>query len=180
MKKIVALILFLNFQFVGNSQSKTDFYEQNEKINLFAFIGEKVLIEEFDPNKNNSVKEYDSIQKDTILRKKYIMDRAFRVKYKILTKVFNDLKTDIIEFVVYDHYGKPSFEKYKNVILYISKRSDGNYYFHQKYQYDVVYKNQKNVWFGYAQSKKSKKKNAICVKTLFNTKRKEVFKELFE
>ena len=180
MKKISILILFLNFYFVGNSQNKTDFYEQNEKINLFAFIGEKISIEEFDPNKNNTVKEFDPVQKDTILRKKYIMDRAFRVKYKILTKVFNDLKTDIVEFVVYDHYGKPNFEKYKNVMLYISKNTQGNYYFHQKYQYDIVYKNQKNNWVGYEQNQKSKKKKVLSIEIIFNNKRNKVFKELFK
>lgn len=180
MKKVAILILFLNFYFAGNSQNKTEFYEKNEKVNLFAFVGEKISIEEFDPNKNNIVKEYDSVQKDTILRKKYLMDRAFRVKYKILKSIFNDLKTDVVEFIVYDHYGTPNFEKHKNVILYISKSTEGNYYFHQKYQYDIVFKNKTNNWYGFSHSKKSKKKKVINLETLFNNKRNSVFKELFK
>ncbi|WP_281321930.1 hypothetical protein [Flavobacterium aestivum] len=179
MKNITTLILFLSFCFAGNSQNKTDFYDKNEKINLFAFIGEKVSIEEFDPNKNNAVKVYDPVEKDSILKIKHVMDRAFRVKYKILKNIFNDLKTDTIEFIVYDHYGTPNFEKYKNVILYISKSSVGNYYYLQKYQYDVVYKDDKDNWFGYSQNVKSKKKKKISLETIFNNKRNNVFKELF-
>jgi hypothetical protein len=179
MKKVATLILFLNFYFASYSQNKSDFYENKERVNLFAFVGEKISIEEFYPNKNNSVKVYDPVEKDTILRKKYVIDRAFRVKYKILKKIFNDLKTDTIEFVAYDHYGTPNFEKCKNVILYISKSTDDNYYFHQKYQYDVVYKDKTNKWFGYTNSKKSKKKKVISLETLFNNKRNGVFKELF-
>jgi hypothetical protein len=180
MKKIATLILFLNFYFSGYSQNKSDFYKKNEKVNLFVFVGEKISIEEFDPNKNNVVKEYDPLEKDTILKKKYIIDRAFHVKYKILKKIFNDLETDTIEFVVYDHYGKPNFEKYKNVILYISKSKDGGYYYHQKYQYDIVYRDKTNNWFGYTDSKKSKKKKVISLEMLFNNKRNGALEELIK
>jgi hypothetical protein len=184
MKPYLAFLVLFIFACSSNKQlqsdrSNCDFNDKNEKINLFAFIGEKVSIEEFDPNKNNIVKVYDPVEKDTILKKKHVMDRAFRVKYKILKKIFNDLKTDTIEFIVYDHYGSPNFEKYKNVILYISKSSDGNYYFLQKYQYDVVYKDDKGNWFGYIQNKKSKKKKKVSLETIFNNKRNNVFKELF-
>ena len=179
MKKIILSILFINFCHIGFSQSKTDFYETNEKIDLFAFIGEKISIKEFDPNKNNGFREYDSVKKDSVLRTKYIIDRAFRVKYKIIKKIFNDLKTDTIEFLVYDRYGKPNFQKYKNVILYISTGSKVNY-FHQKYQYDVVYKNSKDAWFGYIIDKNSRKKKVIDLETIFNNKRNNIFKELFE
>ena len=86
MKKIILSILFINFCHIGFSQSKIDFYETNEKIDLFAFIGEKISIKEFDPNKNNGFREYDSVKKDSVLRTKYIIDRAFRVKYKIIKK----------------------------------------------------------------------------------------------
>lgn len=179
MKNKIIIIVFLNFFLFANSQNKKNSYLKDEKINLFAFVGEKISIQEFDPNKNSIVKEYDSIQKDTILRKKYVMDRAFRVKYKVLKNVFNDLKTDEIEFIVYDHYGKPNFEKSKNVMLYISKSSKGNYYFHQKYQYDEVYKDKNGNLFGYVQNNKSKKKKNVNLLTLFENKKNGIFKGLF-
>ncbi|WP_064966747.1 hypothetical protein [Tenacibaculum ovolyticum] len=92
----------------------------DESINLKVFIGEKILVNEFDPNKNNEKKVIDSITGDTIIRKTYVMDRGFLAKYKVVQNVFNDLKTDTIEFLVYDHYGRPEFENYENVLLYIS------------------------------------------------------------
>ena len=161
MKNKIIIIVFLNFFFFANSQNKKNSYFNDQKINLFVFVAEKISIQEFDPNKNNTVKEYDSIEKDTISRKRYVMDRAFRVKYKILKNVFNDLKTVEIEFIVYDHYGKPNFEKSKNVMLYISKSSNNQNYFHQKYQYDEVNKDKNGNWFGYIQNKNSKKKKRL-------------------
>jgi len=45
---------------------------------------------------------------------------------------FNELQTDTVEFLVYDHYGRPQFEKY--ISFY---KEDGNFYL-QKYQFDPV------------------------------------------
>jgi hypothetical protein len=55
-------------------------------------------------------------------------------------------------------------------MLYISKSSNGNYYFHQKYQYDEVYKGKNYNWYGYIQNKNSKKKKRVSVETLYNIK----------
>ena len=150
-----------------------DFYEENDKINLFAFIGEKISIEEFNPN--SSIKVYDTISKDTVVKNKIVMDYAYKVKYKILKKVFNNLKTDTIEFVAYDHYGKLSFENDKYVLLYISRNEKEDGYFHQKYQYDVVYLNNDNVWYGIKDWGKAS--DVVSIEYLFNVKKKGIFKE---
>jgi hypothetical protein len=76
------------------------------------------------------------------------MDRAFKLKYKVLKNLYNDLKVDTVEFVAYDHYGKPNFAEFKNVILYISKSQDDKYYYHQKYQFNAIYKTKENEWIG--------------------------------
>ena len=128
---------------------KIDYYQENVNINLFAFIGEKISIEEFDPNVTKEKKiEIDPDTGDTIIRKYYVMDRAFKLKYKVLKNLYNDLKVDTVEFVAYDHYGKPNFAEFKNVILYISKSQDDKYYFHQKYQFNAIYKTKENEWIG--------------------------------
>ena len=95
------------------------------------------------------------------------MDNAFDAKYKIIQPVFNDLRTDTVVFKAFDHYGRPAFEKYSTVLLYISKSENGDYYFHQKYQFDPLYKKKNNSWVG---------KNGESVQELFDLKKKTVFK----
>ena len=142
----------------------------DSSINLFAFVAQKISLEEFDPNYKQPIKvEVDSTTGDTIVTKRsFIMDNAFEVKYKIIQAVFNDLKTDTIVFKAYDHYGRPAFEMYSTVLLYISKSEDGSYYFHQKYQFDPLYKTKNRSWTG---------KNGESLQKLFNIKKKTVFKE---
>lgn len=151
MNKLNFLILFiLNFSYSYSQKNiDIDFYEENEKVNLFAFVGEIISIEEFDPNAPKEEKiEIDSITGEKIIRKSYVMDRAFKLKYKVIKNLYNDLKTHTIEFLAYDHYGIPNFSEFKNVILYISKSQKGDYYFHQKYQYNEFHKSKNNEWIG--------------------------------
>ncbi|KGO91248.1 hypothetical protein Q766_19010 [Flavobacterium subsaxonicum WB 4.1-42 = DSM 21790] len=117
------IILLLLFALQGYSQ-KTNFYEEDTKVNLFAFIGQKISIEEFDPNLDNkkTIIEIDKNTGDTVtsVKTSYSMDRAFIAKYKVIQPVFNNLKQDTISFAVYDHYGTPEFAEFDNVIIYIS------------------------------------------------------------
>ena len=155
--------------FFGFSQSNPTiyFYESNDTINLFAFIGKKISIEEFNPNQKPTKIEFDSITGDSIIRRSYVMDNAFHARYIILQPVFNNLKTDTIDFDVYDHYGRPAWENFESVLLYISKSKEGDHFFHQKYQYDELYKASNGVWKG---------KNGESIAELFQKKKEEVFK----
>ncbi|SHJ27804.1 hypothetical protein SAMN04488508_10724 [Aquimarina spongiae] len=100
--------------------SKSEFKMMNESVNLYAFIGEKLSVIEFDPNENNERMEIDSITGDTLIFKNWVMDNGFKCKYKVLRNVYNELETDTVEFEAYDHYGRPAFENYENAILYLS------------------------------------------------------------
>jgi hypothetical protein len=138
-------------------------------INLYAFVGEKVSVTEYDPNAEYNKPlniEIDSTTGDSIVkRRSYIMDNAFEAKFKILVPVFNDLKVDTIFFKAFDHYGRPAFEKFSQVLLYVSRSENGNYFFHQKYQYDEL-KRKKETWVG---------KNGESLLDLFEQKKKTVF-----
>ncbi|WP_131701449.1 hypothetical protein [Chryseobacterium sp. FH2] len=129
------------------------FKNANDLINLYAFIGEKISVEEFNPNINNEVKEkvIDEETKDsvTVVRRNFVMDRAFRCKYKVIKNIFNNLPNDTVEFLAYDHYGKPYFSERDSVILYISKSKNDDHYFHQKYQYDEVFRDEAGNYFSY-------------------------------
>lgn len=128
----------------------------NKNINLYAFVGKKISVTEFDPNENKESEptgeyEIDEETGDTLkfVRKHYVMDRAFKCKYRVIKKMFNYLENDTVEFIAYDHYGTPRFAERDTVILYLSKSKDGGHYFHQKYQFDNVYINKKGHYYSF-------------------------------
>lgn len=166
---ILAIVILLTCCKPKEIASNNDFYIENDSINLYAFIGEKISLEEFDPNENNAERiEIDSLTGEKIIHKKIVMDNAFKAKYKVIKNVFNKLKTDTITFVVYDHYGRPKFEKYQNVLLYISKNTNEKSFYHQKYLFDIVIKNSNEKWTG------TEGRN---LKELFEEKQNGVLKE---
>lgn len=114
---------------IGVKNNPVDYVKNynGEDNRLFAFVGQKILVEIL-PHREGS------------------MDGGFKAKYKILQKVFGDFSQDTIEFVAYDHYGVPSFSKFENVLLYVS--ADSGTYFHQKYMYNDVYKTKDDRWAG--------------------------------
>lgn len=170
MNRILAFIGILTMLISCKSTKvgqESEFQMSNNSVNLYAFIGEKISVTEFDPNENNTKIEIDSISGDTIRRVSYVMDSGFKNKYKVVKNVFNDLKTDTIEFVAYDHYGRPGFESYENVILYISLNKEKGNYYHQKYQFDPVKKTKNGTWKGL---------KGKSIEKLFNEKKKGVLR----
>src|SRR5687768_1810237 len=170
MTRLLLLLLLLSQVSFGQSKTRKNF-PIDTSVNLFAFVGEKVSLTEYDPNAsyNKPISIIiDTTTGDTIVqRRSYIMDNAFEGKYKVLQPVFNDLKTDTIVFKAFDHYGRPAFESHTPVLLYLSKSEDGSYYFHQKYQFDPLTKGKNGSWVG---------KNGESLQKLFNHKKKTVFK----
>lgn len=147
----------------------------NKNINLYAFVGKKISVIEFDPNENQEDVqtgryEIDEETGDTlkIVKKSYVMDRAFKCRYKVVRQMFNYLKTDTVEFIAYDHYGTPGFAERDSVILYLSKSKDGSHYFHQKYQYDNVYINKKGHYYSYPKFSGSESPDTIESMTGFD------------
>ncbi|OEY71719.1 hypothetical protein [Salegentibacter salarius] len=129
-------------------KSEAEFPVVDESVNLYAFIGEKISITEFDPNENPIRIEIDSVTGDTLRFKSFVMDNAFNNRYKVVKNIFNKLETDTVDFVAYDHYGRPGFEDVKDVLLYLSWNEEKGHYYHQKYQFDSVVKNDKGTWTG--------------------------------
>lgn len=140
-----------------NTSNHDELANENDSINFFAFIGEKISVVEFDPNADIEKKQTITrgIDEETgdsvtiIVNKSFSMDNGFRCKYKILKNVFNNLPNDTVEFVAYDHYGTPGFAEKDTVILYLSKNKEEGHLFHQKYQYDDVFKDEKGNYFSY-------------------------------
>lgn len=95
----------------------------------YVFIGEKIKVD------NAKEKYYCNI---------ISMDSKFDVTYKIVDNIYGNYTSDTINFVAYDHNGRPAFENYEYVILFVSKYCDE--FIHQKYQYYDVYKTTDNMW----------------------------------
>jgi hypothetical protein len=185
------LIIILIYTFFGCSTQKKvvsdNYFAEDKSVNLFAFVGKKISVIEFDPNAEKEEKtSIDSITGEKKIDRSYVMDLGFRCKYLIQKNIFNKLETDTIDFIAYDHHGRPNFEKSEFVLLYISKSQKGNYYVHRKYQFDYLERDSNGLFFGYMYTiKKSKKhikyknKRVASLETLFKEKKKEVFEDLF-
>lgn len=184
---IFILTLITLFGCSTQKQLNDNFYDENKEVNLFAFVGKKISVIKFNPNAEQiGEKIYDSVSGDTIIKKSYIMDAGFRCKYVVIKNVFNNPKLDTIDFVAYDHYGNPGFAEYETVLLYVSKSSKGNYYFHQKYQFDYLERNSDGKFYGYLYDRIERKKRIIfknkriaSLEYLFAKKKEKVFKSLF-
>lgn len=190
MKNYLMLLLVCGL-FGCSTQKKVvsdNYFAEDKSVNLFAFVGKKISVIEFDPNAEKEEKtSIDSITGEKKTDRSYVMDLGFRCKYLIQKNIFNKLETDTIDFIAYDHYGRPNFEKSEFVLLYISKSKKGNYYVHQKYQFDDLDRDSNGVFYGYMYTiKKSKKhinhkkRKVASIETLFKKKKKEVFEDLFK
>ncbi|MFO7745171.1 MAG: hypothetical protein R6V36_07295 [Psychroflexus sp.] len=148
-------------EFRRNSKFKID----DKSVNLYAFIGEKISVQNFErePSESKKImgKDGDSVVQTTIY-----FDQRFRAKYKVIRNVFNDLETDTIEFFAYDHYGRPAFENFENSILYLSLNKEKNQYYLQKYQFDPVKRTKSGTWKGL---------NGKSIEKLFKKKQNGVF-----
>jgi len=131
-----------------NTNVESELPKMDDSKNLYAFIGKKISATEFDPNENNERTEIDSITGDTIIHKNYVMDNGFKCKYLVKTNLYNQIEKDTIEFRAYDHYGRPGFEGFDEVIIYLSKDKEGNYY-HRKYQFDAIYLDSKKKYYSF-------------------------------
>lgn len=169
---LVALLFLL----IGCKPTSTlvgsDFYKEDRSINLYAFIGQKISVETLKRDAN-ATETFVGINGDTVVKKVIYFDHGFTAKYKVEGPVFNNLQQDTIIFLAFDHYGRPKFENYEFVLLYLSKSEKDNQLYHQKYQYDPVKKNEKGTWTGL---------KGESIAELFEKKKREVFKArgLFE
>lgn len=172
MKALLALLLIFSQVTIGQEKLGNQPLFADSSVNLYAFVGEKVTVVEYDPNKDgdpDAPNKVDAATGDTTVKKNFlVMDRHFYATYQVVHNVFNELKGDTIRFKAFDRYGRPAFEQHPTALLYISKSTDGKSFFHQKDQFDELVKNENGQWVG---------KNGESLEQLFDVKRKTVFKE---
>src|SRR6478752_4615688 len=117
----ITLALLLGLTFVPCNANEFD--------DVIIFVGEKISVDQFDPE----------VAPDVIL-----MDAAFRAKYRVLNIVGGTYNKDTIEFEAYDHYGTPDFSNYPQVLLFVVR--SGDKFFHLKYQFFPVYPTSSGTW----------------------------------
>ena len=103
------LIIFLSFILLScNRPVPIDSCMENSEYGekLFVFVGQKIELKE-------------------------LASSGFLCRYKILEKICGKYELDTIEFLAYDSLGIPAFEKYKTVLLYVIKSTDGYEDFHK-------------------------------------------------
>ncbi len=150
---ILTIVVLITIQSCKPTQIKQDENTTiiNNSKNLYAFVGKKISVIEFDPNNPMRTRfEIDSITNDTLRYESYVMDNGFNCKYIVKQNLYNQIQSDTVEFKAYDHYGRPGFEDVDNVIIYLSKDDDGNF-FHRKYQHENLYLNSNGKYFSIPQ-----------------------------
>ena len=98
---------------------------------VLAFVGEKVSVEEFDPPRDP-----DAIHPD----------EAFRAKYRVVDVVHGLAPGEVVEFEAYDPNGRPDFEPYPHVLLFLAKQ--GGRWVHLKHQFYPVFRTKSGTWAG--------------------------------
>jgi len=83
---------------------------------IVAFIGQKTYVEKRNLDQYMDFKLPDG----TIINRK-IPNRndRFEARYDILSQVKGTIEADSIDFVAYDHFGRPSFPKFETVLLFL-------------------------------------------------------------
>jgi hypothetical protein len=171
MKNRSLFILGILFVFVCCKSNKQFFHNdvniENDSINLYAFIGEKLSFTTATPDEIKHWIKIDSITGDTIRCKTYNFDTKFDAKYKVVKNIFNNLKIDTINFIVYDHAGSPRIDAYDHVILYVFLNKNDNIYYLHKNQFQPVDEVEKGIWKG---------KNGKTISELFKEKQNLISK----
>jgi len=126
----------------------------NVDTNLYVIVATKIKLEELKLNINTK-------SHDDFLRKYGIIDSLgrgkdvqfdishYRAKYKIIRNLYNKIETDTVEFVNTSWYGRPPFEKFDYVVLYLYKNKNG-VFLSGHYMFDIAYKINHN-WYGVMQ-----------------------------
>ncbi|MGX7666398.1 hypothetical protein [Flavobacterium pedocola] len=104
--------------------------EQIEPTNYYIFIGKKIDVTgEIQPYYCNDIELFDA---------------KFKSIYKIEKNIYGNFPKNIITFTALDHFGKPNFSKYDNVLLFVGEYCGKLY--HEKYQYFDLYKTKNGKW----------------------------------
>lgn len=167
----IILVLGILILLIGcksnNVNSVTDIIIKNDSINLYAFIGKKIKFSQTLPDEIKQWFEIDSITKDTIRYKTQNFDSKFEAKYKVVKNLFNDLKTDTIDFIVYDHFSLQRVDSSEYVILYIFLDKKSGIYYNYKYQFQPIEKANDGTYIG---------KNGESITELLNEKKNLISK----
>lgn len=150
MYRLILILSFLSLFICCKSKTiinTNDSILKNDSINLYAFIGKKISVEDA----YEEIKYFFEIDKktgDTIYSKTTNFFQRHIGSYEVIKNVYNDLRRDTIVFMGYDHFGNPKFKAYDYVLLYLTFNESDSTYYHDKNQYQVVKQTKDGHWIG--------------------------------
>lgn len=98
---------------------------------LLVFVGEKESVVEFEPQLPPNV---------------FLMDGAFKARFRVLQVLHGRYDGERIEFEAYDHYSEPGFSFFPHSLLFLAR--DGERYVQVKYQFYPVFRTAAGEWAG--------------------------------
>lgn len=132
----ISICFLISFLFIKCSSfynKKSATYRENKEHNLYIFIGEKIDIETISSSKHKGIKFIECTQRDTLYRRYQPYEDEFKMRYKILKNIYNNIGKDSVTFQV----RKPIYQDHKKVILYLSRGIDG-FYYNPNSEYDEI------------------------------------------
>jgi len=108
---------------------------------VIAFVGEKIFVEE-----RNLEEKMDFTLSDgsVVTRTLPKMSDRYEARYKIIDIIAGDYKAPEIDFVAYDHYGRPHFPKINPVLLF-AQNHNGKLIL-QQYLTSVIFETTDGDW----------------------------------
>lgn len=124
-------LLSTKYPYVKLEKLPCDMVECNDTINdFYAMVVKKISLERVEPG----------YCENTFIR----FDSKYSGKYKVIENIYGDYANDTIEFIIFDHNGRPALDDFDTILIYLSEAC--NAFYHVKYQFANVYITDNGRW----------------------------------
>ena len=106
---------------------------QADDFSVIAFVGEKTFVEE---REKPQFMDFEMPDGRVVTRKLPAFDTRYEARYSIKDIVHGDYKKESVDFVAYNHYGRPGFPHVNPVLLFLVNYEDE--WVHSKYLFYPV------------------------------------------
>lgn len=124
----------------SHSGADWDNSSQYDDGGLKVFVGRKIFAEERAKPEYYDVKRPDG----SIVKLSMRADPRYEARYKVLDMVEGTHEGPTLDFVAYDHYGRPAFLRFDTVLLFVVSHSSE--WVHSKYLYYPVHRTTDGDW----------------------------------